>query len=802
MKFPLSWIKEYLDINASATEIAKILTSIGIEVDGIQPQSSGFDNVVVATVIDTVKHPNADKLCIATVTDGSETYQVVCGASNCRKGLKTAFAKAGATLYDRSGKAFKIKLGKIRDVESQGMLCSEDELLVSDESDGIIEFAEQIPLGADVAEIYSDMIFEVSLTPNLGHCMSVLGIAKELSASTEIPIKKPLIKLEESTLDASSQMKICIESKDKAPFYSCRLLQGIKMQPSPDWMQKRLKACGFRPINAVVDVTNYVSLEYGQPLHAFDYNKLHGKEIIVKLASEGETFRALDGQEYQLQASDLAICDRMENGESRVIALAGIIGGECAEIDDKTESVLLESAYFDAPTIRRTSKRLSLHTDAARRFERNADPSAAPRALDRAVELLHEILGGSICKGVIQESSISIEDKRILGRLTRINSLLGTTLSASEVENALTRLGFSIKWDSQDVFSVDVPVGRADLNEEIDLVEEVARIYGYDNIPRVAAKYRSSEIPHAPIFLYEGNVRARMIAFGLQEVMTCNLIGPSILKSIETPLMPEEATIEVLNPTSQEQSILRTSLMPGLLQVAKYNYDHQNHDMALFEVGRIHFKEDDHYKEQSCVGILLTGRSSPHDWLLKPQEYDFFDVKGLVEDVLTLMQFPEVTFSTSDFKALHSGRQVSISIGDLKVGWMGEIHPSINYRLDVPQRMFFAEINLHDLYLVRGSERKIAELPLYPSSFRDWTVLLQKDIPIQPIFDVVKGLDLKFFETMKLLDLYGHENLGNDNQNVTFRFVYRNREKTIAQQEVDDEHAAIIKAIEQFVMKN
>jgi phenylalanyl-tRNA synthetase beta chain len=801
MKFLLSWLKDYIDINASATEIGKILTSIGIEVDAIEPLSMGFENVVVAAVLDVSKHPNADKLCVATVSDGTDTYQVVCGAPNCRKGIKTALAKVGATLYDRTGKAFKIKKGKIRDVESSGMLCSEDELLISNDGDGIIEFAEHMQVGADVAELYGDVVFEVSLTPNLGHCMSLVGIAKELSAATEIPFKLPLIALNESTATTASKIKVTVEAQEQAPLYSCRLVENIELRQTPEWMQKRLKASGVRPINAIVDVTNYVSLEFGQPLHAFDFEKIHGNEIVVKQAAEGEKFISLDSQERVLESSDLIICDRLQDGNTRTIALAGVMGGANTEVSESTRAVLIESAYFDPTAIRRTSRRLALHTDAARRFERVADPSLAMLALDRATALLHAIVGGSICRGAVQESFKVFVDKHIRCRIERLNALLGATLSVGEVENIFTRLGFTSKWDSQGFFDVQAPIGRADINEEIDLIEEVARIYGYDNIPRSKPKYRSSNIPHAPIFTFEKIVRARLIAVGMQEVMTCNLIGPAMLKVFDTPLMPEDVTVHVLNPTSQEQSILRTSLMPGLLQAAKYNYDHQNHDMSFFEIGRIHFKEEDSYKEESCLAVLLTGKSAPHHWLDKPHEYDFYHLKGLVEDICGLLGFRSLNFRQSNIPALHSGRQIAICIGSVEVGWMGEVHPHINHRLDMPQRMFFAEINLHDLYRLREPEQKIAELPLYPSSLRDWTITMDKDFPVQPVLDFVKTLELKFFESMVLLDVYASAQLGSQNQNVTFRFVYRDRKKTIAQQEVDDEHAVIVKAIEDFVMK-
>lgn len=791
MKFLLSWLKEYIDVQLPAPEIAERLTSAGLEVDGIESCSTRFQGIVVGRVSDVQKHPNADKLCVATVTDGVESYQVVCGAPNCRAGIKTAFAKVGATLEDDNGKIYKIKKGKLRDVESYGMLCSKKELGLSGEDDGIIEFSDDAKEGDSVAEMYGDLIFEISLTPNLGHCASIVGIARELSAAKAGEVKIPALTLIEENLSTDAFVKVTVEDDVRCPRYACRIVQDVTIAPSPPWMQERLMAAGIRPINNIVDITNYVTLEIGQPLHAFDFDKLNGNEIIVRTAHEGETFTTLDGQERILTDGDLLICDKTEAG-SRPIAIAGVMGGLNTEVSESTHHVLLEAAHFQPSAIRRTSKRLGLQTEAARRFERSVDPNAVLWAIDRAAMLMQQLAGGKITATAIDCKKNEFEKRNVSCRLSRVNQLLGTLLGVSEVEDIFDRLEIVHSWDGKDRFELQIPTYRADISAEIDIVEEVARIYGYENIERSVPKYRGSQLPHSPLFLFERQARTHLLAKNLQEFITCDLIGPQLLDVVQEQLMPAEATIKVLNPTSIEQSTLRTSLLPSLLQVVKYNFDHQNSDVTGFEIGRIHFKEKGQYREQSMVGLVMTGlRGQPH-WSSKANELDFFDLKGIIEGFLAGMGITSVKFHENDLKTLHPGRQLAISSGGLEIGAFGEVHPAIVKRLDVPQRILFAEINLHDLYRIREPAKKVSDLPLFPSSERDWTVTLHAGSSIQRIFDAIRSIATELLEDVSLIDLYQSDKLGKEIRNATFRFIYRDKEKTIAQAAVDAEHAKII----------
>lgn len=693
MKFSLAWLKEYIDVELPTEQIAKILTSAGLEVDDVKSVSLEADE------------------------------------------------KGGASC------------------------CGQDH------------------------------VYEVSLTPNLGHCASILGIARELSAAIEKPVKLAFKPCDETGADLSSLVKVDLQDKKKCPRYACRLIQGVKVGPSPQWMQQRLLACGIRPVNNIVDITNYVQLELGQPLHAFDYDKLDGRELIVRTAKEGELFATLDGKERTLAAEDLVICD-----QEKTVAIAGVMGGFNSEVDGQSVNVLIESAHFNPSAIRRTSKRLGLQTDASKRFERSVDPDGVIQALDRAASLMHELAGGKICRGRIDLKE-EIQPRSVDCRLSRVNQLLGTQLGLSEVENLLQRLDFGIHFDGKDTFTLKIPTYRADISQEIDIVEEVARIYGYDNIAAGAPRYHASSLPHAPIYIFENQVRARLLSEGLQELLTCDLIGPSMLSVAKEAAMPEEATIRVLNPTSVEQSVLRTSLLPGLLQVVKTNAAHQISDLSGFEVGRIHFKDKEHYKEQSVVGIIMTGKAKPHHWKHKPEDVDFFDLKGCVEALLDLLGVKNAAFKKNGLPSFHPGRQLAVYVDALEVGSFGEVHPAIVKRLDVPQRIYFAEINLHDLYKVQGRQAKVKPLAVFPSSSRDWTVSLPIGITPEELLQQIRKVAKPLLEEVVLQDLYENNALGKGVRNVTLRFVYRDNDKTLEQESVDAEHWRLVEEMNQLIEK-
>jgi phenylalanyl-tRNA synthetase beta chain len=791
MRIPLSWLKKYIDLDISAQAISDVLTLAGLEVDKIEKRHLDFEGVVVAKVLSVAPHPKTERLQIATVSDGTHTLQIVCGAPNCRAGLITALAKIGASLKDEEGKKWKIKDTKIQEVPSFGMLCSEKELGLSENDLAIMELPEDAAIGADLASLYSEEVLEISLTPNLGHCMSVLGVARELSALLNVPLVKFKPNVIEDAKDSIDKLvEIEIVDPNKCKRYCSRILKNITVGPSPHWLKSYLESSGMRSVNNIVDISNFVMLEYGQPLHMFDYDKIAGKKISVTSRAPQKSFVALDEKTYDIPENTLLICD-----DKSVLAIAGVIGGKESAVTEQTKNILIESAYFTPHGVRGISKRLHLRTEASARFERGVDPSGTLEALERATLLVHELAGGSVVRGLKDVQVGAITPKTIHCRTDRVNQLLGTKLSVREIVDIFKRLDIRVIAEDQSQLKVEAPTYRHDLQEEIDLIEEVARVYGYNNIPRAIPYYSSSTIPHSPIYLLENMVREKLIAQGLQEWTTCDLISPTLANLTLENSLGKEALIHVLYPNSVDQSILRSSLLPGLLATVKSNKDHQNHDMQVFEVGRIHFKIGETYHEPSAAGIILSGKHSPYHWDHKPREVDFYDLKGIVENLLRGFGITNYQFTPSHLHNFHPGRQAAINVGDMRIGVLGEVHPAHLTTLDIAARVLFAEINLQDLALLKKDHIQAPELSLYPSSERDWTITMSENVPVEKVFTLIRQVSSPFLEKVILLDLYKSEQIGKDKKNVTFRFVYRDRQKTISQEIVDKDHAKMTQAV-------
>lgn len=636
-------------------------------------------------------------------------------------------------------------------------------------------------LGIEVDGIET-AVLEISLTPNLGHCASILGVARELAAATNGTIRMPTIKLEQNGTKSAT---VTVQDVKRCPRYTCRIIEGITIGPSPSWMQGLLTAAGLRPINNVVDITNYVLLELGQPLHAFDYEQIEGGTIVVRDAKPGERFTTLDGKERSLSNQDLLICDA-----KKPIALAGVMGGQNTEVTDKTKTILLESAYFDARTIRLTSQRLGLQTDASKHFDRGIDANAVVTALDRAAMLIQEHAGGRVGP-LVDKKAETFDTKSVTCRLSQVNRILGTSLSMSEVQSTFARLGMPARWDGLNAFTVTVPTYRNDVASEIDLIEEVARLYGYNNLFKGQSAFKASTIPDSPLYLLEKEVRACFRAQGLQEFITCDLIGPQSLK-LQLGEMDKNAVIQMRNSTAEELSILRTSLLPGFLELVKYNQDHQVFNIRGFEVGRVYFKREKQYVEQPVAGIVLTGKNRAEQWDQTSGDVDFFDLKGSLESLLDQLGISEYTFTKSAFATLHTGRQASLFLDQVEIATLGEVHPSLLRQLGIKQRVLFAEINLVSLMQKRGAVRKMKPLALYPCSERDWTLTLQEQVPIGHVLATLESHASPLLEEAKLLYLYRSDKLGADRKNVTVRLIYRDTAKTISQEVVETEHARII----------
>jgi len=775
MRITFACLKEFLDFSLSCQQIAENLTCLGIEVDKIENEKPSFQGVVTVLVEECQKHPSADKLSIAKVTDGKDTFQVVCGAANCRRGLKTALAKVGAILDN--GKK-KIDKAKLRDVESFGMLTSAKELNLFEESGKILEFDDDTPLGKDVGSLV-DPVFEISLTPNLGHLLSGLGIARELGAFLNKKVILPKISLKADKI----KPKVEVEEKDLCPRYTCCVMERVKVKDSPFWLKYRLEACGIKSINLIVDITNYTMLMLGQPMHAFDYNLIHGKVRIAKTSSP-LTFTGLDDVERKLEKPALFIQD-----EKGPIALAGILGFKNSAISINTQNILLESAYFLSSGIQSTSKLLDLKTQSSMRFEKGCDINMASYSLDFAANLL---------KKHFPEASLSEKEdiftphksKEVTCRVKKANKLLGTTLSLGEIESIFQQLDFEIIFSKNEEIKVKIPSYRHDINIEVDLIEEVARIYGYNNIVKRPSLCRTSTIAHAPMYVFENKVKERLIGQGMQELISCDLISPTLAKMTEGLNLSKAALIEVLKTKSQDFSILRPTLFPSLLKVVKYNQDHGSNDIFGFELSRIHIKENGKYIEQAVLAMISSGKCHPHFWKLEDRAVDFFDLKGILENLFKVLFITDYEFKPSCYTAFHPKRQADIYIKEQKVGIIGQAGFNVTKVLDTKKEIFFAELNLNTLFKLHTKQNKVQDICPYPASQRDWTVKVKESMPFDRIMTAIKQIESHLLEEVFLLDIFKGDD---ESKNITLRFIYRDKEKTLLFDEAEKEHNRVIK---------
>ncbi|MBM3193534.1 MAG: phenylalanine--tRNA ligase subunit beta [Chlamydiae bacterium] len=794
MKIPFSWLKKYVSFSKSPAEVADLLTLSGLEVEKIELDTFDFTNVIIALILEISPHPDADKLQILILTDGEKKYQVVSGAPSLVKNSKVAFAKEGATLKGDDGRLFVIKKAKLKGIDSYGMLCSEKELGLSNNHDSVLTLPDDAPVGKDVGDFLRDPTLSIALTPNLGHCRSILGVARELSAHFNEPLQPLKISLKED-LDNLAQNKIRIvnESFENCFQYHCRVIQGIEVTSSPYWLKEKLRKAGIRSINTVVDIGNLVMHELGQPLHAFDYDKLKQKQMVIREATKGEKITTLDNVERTLPEKTLLISD----GPTPV-AIAGIMGGLNSSVTESTFTILLESAEFHPTSIRKSSKSLGLRTESSARFENEVDAAAVRTALDYAASLVQQICGGRILKGVVESLPNPHKPRFLTCRLSKINALLGTKFSLSEVESYLVRLGFTLSSDGSDLYQLKIPSYRNDISNEIDIIEEVARLYGYNNIPRTRPKHISSKIAHSPIYSLSKTVQRKMLGFGLQEFITCNLISPKICNlELESGLFKSDY-IQVLHAKSEDQSVLRPSLLPGLITAVSHNQNQGTSTIAAFEIGQIHFREGNGFGEKTALGITLAGKSRPHHFDTKSKEFDFYDLKGILDALFASLLIPNVLYKASSFKTFHPKRQASLTIQDKVFGVIGELHPALQKKLGLKEKVLFAEIDQNVLEKFHKVLPQYQPLPLFPGSIRDITITMKRSHDLTNLLTTLENIDSPLLKKRELLDIYTGPNVSQNEKNVSFRFTYRDDAKTLSVDEVEEEHAKVVSRLKKF----
>ena len=784
-----NWLKEFVDFDLPVAELANLLTMLGLEVEGIEARGEGMDSVVVAVVEEKIQHPNADKLSLCKVNNGKEILDIVCGARNFKTGDKVALAQIGTVLPGD----FRIKRSKIRGEESCGMLCSEKELGLAEESAGIMVLPAGFRIGAPIFEALGikDTIFEIGLTPNRADCLSIIGVAREIAAKLGLPVKYSGHVVEEKGADVATISSVTVEDPQYCPRYTARYISGCKIAPSPGWLVNRLQAAGLRSINNVVDITNYVLMEYGHPLHAFDFKKLAGGKIIVRRALEGEIFRTLDGQERVLNESDFTICD----GE-RAVALAGIMGGENSEISDSSTNILLESAYFNPSSTRRTSKRLGLHTDASHRFERGADINILIRALDRAASLMAELAGGTIAKGILDVYPKKYEPRKITARVDTINRILGLHLTDDEVKRIFLNLEFSVETIEPGIFAVGIPSFRVDIEREIDLVEEIARLNGFENIPVTMPKARVfSDLPPKHQSL-EKRLRNLLAAQGFNEAINFSFISPEVFDRL---LLDAEdtrrVTVKLRNPLVEEQSVMRTTLLSSLIDTAVKNLSFREMDQRIFELRRVYLQEQGKELplEPLYLAGILTGRREAEGWNQEKYQVDFFDAKGIVENIFSDFKIADIAYTAENpEKFYHPGKACNIYLNNEPAGSMGELHPDVMENFGIEQAVYYFEINFERLVTQSREISSVLPPSRFPDSIRDIAMLVADEVSFITVHDCIINLKIKEIEEISIFDLYKGDHVPPGQKSIAIRVRYRSGDKTMTDDEVTRFHERVI----------
>ncbi len=784
MRITYNWLKEFIDLeDYSPQQVAEILTNVGIEVDSVRYAGESLEKVVVGKIIEISKHPNADRLKICQVDVGDTVLQIVTGADNVFEGAFVPVALHGAKLPV----GVRIKKSKLRGVLSNGMLCSEEELGLADSSSGIMILPENLELGKDVKEALGldDWVIEYEITTNRPDALSVLGVARELSAVIGRPLTLPETSFKVGEFEAVEEASLTVLDSAACPRYEGYIVKGIENRESPLWMKVRLYLVGLRPINAVVDITNYVMYELGQPLHAFDLNKLKGKEVVVRRAEEGERIRTLDGVERELSKEDLVIADA-----EKPVAIAGIIGGEESKTDFSTRELLLESAHFEPMTVRRTAKRLGISTDSSYRFERGADIEACPFAAERALHLIQKLVGGEVAKGSLSFYPKPYTPKVIVFNPIKANRILGVNIPARKSFEILSSLGFSVKKE-RDYIVVKVPSWRRyDVGREIDLVEEVVRIFGMKNLPSSYPLMHSDvEKNYFPFKVLR--IKEFLSDLGLTEAINYSFVGKSLYSNFS---LSTDDLIEIKNPLSSEWVYMRDRLFPSLVNNLVRNIKRNERDVFLFEVGRVFVPSSGELPEEPLrLSFALTGKVKEDLYSLR--EVDFYDGKGIVEELLDFLRLPGEFEREEELPFLHPGQSAKVKVLGKEAGFVGKLHPKVLEAFDVNQDIILCELSL-DLLLELSSSRqvKFEKLAKFPPVMRDIAVVVDEETPVAQIERVIRN-SAKYLEKLTLFDVYRGKGVPEGKKSVAFSLTFRAPDRTLSDQEVNGILDKIVNAL-------
>ena len=792
MLISLNWLKQYIDIEGiEIKELENALTMIGQEVEKIEIQGSNLDNIVVAKIIEKDKHPESDYLTVCKIYDGNETHQVVCGAPNHKQGDKVILAKIGAKL----GEDFVIKKTKIRGIESSGMLCSEKELGLGMDHEGIMILPENAEIGMTAQEYFNltDVVFELEITPNRPDCLSHVGIARELSVYYNKELKMP-----NTTIDVESKEKtqdllsVEIESTDISRRYAARIVKGVTIDESPKWLKDRLESIGLRSINNVVDISNFVLMELNHPIHTFDCDKIEGNKIIVRRAREEEEVVTLDDQKRELISEDIVITD-----SKKVVAIAGVMGAANSEVDENTKNILIEVAHFEPALIRKTSKRLTLSSDASYRFERGIDLEDAEKVINRVANLIKEVAGGEILEGIVDNYSKKHEKKVVELNISRLNKFVGKEIPKKEIIRILENLEVNVKQKDENLI-LTAPSFRDDLEREQDYYEEIIRIYGFDNIEDILPKLDINGAEVVDTTLILDNIKDIAASVGLKEVINYSFIPRDGLDKIKFTKIPKENILEVLNPITEDFVLMKPTLLYGLLKNAKDNLSRNFSNINFFEISRTFEKGEKLAIEEVKLGIVLAGEPNKYLWNAKPNKYNFYDLKGIVEEILLKMKFNNYSIRRTEQTQLHPGRGADIYVGKEFVGCFGEIHPDVLENMELEKEsILVAELNIDLIKKYTNKKYSYKGISKFPAVPRDLAIVMDENILVG---DVIKSVEKvsPLIEKVELFDVYQGIGLGLGKKSIAISIIIRDKNKTLVEEEIN----AVVSKILEKVKKD
>ena len=789
MLISLNWLKQYVDIKESVEEIANALTMIGQEVEAIDIQGKDLGNVVIGQIVEFDKHPNSDRLTLLKVNVGEEEpLQIICGATNHKLNDKVVVAKIGAVLPGN----FKIKKSKIRDVESFGMLCSEAELGLAKESEGIIILPEDAPIGKEYREYagLNDVIFELEITPNRPDCLSHIGIAREVAAYYNRKVKYPVIEIAETIESVNTVIKVNIEDKDRCKRYMGRVIKNVKIKESPDWLKTRIRAMGLNPINNVVDVTNFVMFEYNQPMHAFDLDKVEGN-ITIRAAKENEEITTLDGVERVLKNGELVIAD-----DEKAIAIGGVIGGQNTQIDSDTKNIFVEVAYFTPENIRRESRDLGIFTDSAYRNERGMDVENLAIVMNRAVSLLAEVAEGEVLSEVIDKYVEKPKRAEISLNLEKLNKFIGKNLTYEEVGKILTHLDIELKPLGDGTTLLIPPSYRADLTRPADIYEEVIRMYGFDNIEAKMPVMSIESGEENTNFKISRIVREILKELGLNEVINYSFI-PKFTKEL---FNFGEEVIEIKNPLSEDMAVMRPTLLYSLIANVRDNINRNQTDLKLFEISKTFKKLGEGQNglaiEDLKIALILSGREEKNLWNQSKSDYNFYDLKGYLEFLLERLNVTKYSLTRlTNNKNFHPGASAEIKIGEDVIGVLGELHPNlVNYFGIKREKVFFAELNLTSLLKYIKIKVNYETISKYPEVLRDLAITLDKSVLVGEMVKEIKK-KVNLIEKIDIFDVYSGDKIDKDKKSVAMSIVLRDKNRTLTDEDIDKAMTAILELI-------